>query len=512
MAELLNNTINKIIDKLSTEFVYRKLGLCYDYPAYNGNFPLQTLPRANEVCENLPDNTGKGTGMYDCILNNTLLFDGLTSRLEIGFSTEHNEIIFDRLIGGTIRLATVAPKNTIIRGLTGDGRYFYPESTLNTALLWIFAAWRTATTSTVAPESQQKIRNITSRWIKKLQETEYSFAADSSEPATTDILTRLKLAAIISACSQILGEPKLLTEINDLPGLLTAFTLPAKIELEDLLVIQLSLHIIGKADNPEESLKAIIDKLINQVALQAVTYFKPYIELDKELLEIRFDPDWRLYAAAEAEPTPAQCRINAEEESIADTVLAIYIFMFSSDTALLKEHRDYIYNFIESTPWDNAILARSLSALAAIHARGIECGLWDEALNDYSITFQADSSLVAKFLEPDYDNENPDKAGHDKAPKKKPVLIIPEEDNAKSVKKKKRRRRKKPRPAGTQENTAKESRDDNTKESDMTNASESPVERKTDNSKKPRKRNNKNRRNRRKKATPQKAPPQSTQE
>ena len=81
--------------------------------------------------------------MYNCVLNNALLFDGLASRFEIGFASEQDDVIFDRLIGGTIRLGTVAPKSIIVRGLTGDGRYFYPESLLNTVVLWVFTAWRT---------------------------------------------------------------------------------------------------------------------------------------------------------------------------------------------------------------------------------------------------------------------------------------------------------------------------------------------------------------------------------
>ena len=171
MAELLNDITNAALNKLSSEFIYRKLGLCYDYPTETGTFPLKTLPRADEVCNNKPNTSGKDTGMYNCILNNALLFTGLASRFEIGFASELDDIVFDRLIGGTIRLGTVAPKNVIIRGLTGDGRYFYPESTLDTALLWIFTTWRTVSTTAVSIESQQKLINITTRWINKVSQS-----------------------------------------------------------------------------------------------------------------------------------------------------------------------------------------------------------------------------------------------------------------------------------------------------------------------------------------------------
>ena len=41
MAEILNDITNSVLSRLAAEFIYRKLGLCYDYPALEGSFPSE---------------------------------------------------------------------------------------------------------------------------------------------------------------------------------------------------------------------------------------------------------------------------------------------------------------------------------------------------------------------------------------------------------------------------------------------------------------------------------------
>ena len=508
LAELLNDITNAALNKLSSEFIYRKLGLCFDYPTKTGTFPLRTLPRADEVCNNKPNTSGKDTGMYNCILNNALLFTGLASRFEIGFASELDDIIFDRLIGGTIRLGTVAPKNVIIRGLTGDGRYFYPESTLDTALLWIFTTWRTVSTTAVSIESQQKLINITTRWINKVSNQNYKIKEDAEPINFDNVLDKIKFSAILAVCAKVLNNESWGKAFYE--KFSGEFSLPESINISELLNIQIALNTISDIFNEDSKITAITLPLMQKIANKALPAINKYKELNTELLDIEFNSDWREFSTDNNTPTPVQQRISNENESITTAAHAMLILLYSNDTKLIQSNKTYLTEVIKSIPWDKLILASSLTPLAEIHTKGVEFKLWDEKLFEYNISFEAEASLVAEFLEQDYDNKHKDKAGHINPPKKKPVIELSEGENKRSPKKKKKRRRK-PKTAANKGTPGKNTKKTSNNPNANSNNNEKPKssEEKKVGDKPQDKRNNKNRRNRRRRPSSAKKPPQT---
>ncbi len=437
MAESLKETIDCILQKLASEFVYRKLGICYDYPTFDNNFPLKSLPKADEVCNNIPDSSGKTTGMYNCALNNALLFDGLADRFEIGFGSEQDDLILDRLIGGTIRLGTVAPKNVIVRGLTGDGRYFYQDTDLETALFWAFTAWRTVNTTTVAIDSQQKIINISSRWINKLNNREYQPGENNDPADITSLKDKIILSGILAVCSAIVDQNAWHKEF--LRVFPEKIDIPEDTPLNDLFSLQIALYLINEILKDETKVTAVIPPVLNSIAALAEKYLENYKKLDPALLETEFNSDWREFN--NDHPLPAQQRIINEEETVTASVQSMLIVMFSQNTEIINKHKENIITAIREIPWDKLVLATSLTPLATIHAKGVELKLWDEKLNEFTISFAAEESLVAEFLTLDYDDKHQEKAGHINSPKKKPVIELPKEEQNKPNKKKRKRRK-----------------------------------------------------------------------
>ncbi len=492
MAESLKETIDCILQKLASEFVYRKLGICYDYPTFDNSFPLKSLPKADEVCNSIPDSSGRTTGMYNCTLNNALLFDGLADRFEIGFGSEQDDLILDRLIGGTIRLGTVAPKNVIVRGLTGDGRYFYPDTDLETALLWAFTAWRTVNTTTVAIDSQQKIINISSRWINKLNSREYQTSEESSTTDLSRLKDRILLSGILAVCSAIVDHDAWHKEFSRIfPN---TIEISEDTPLRDLLVIQISLYLINIISADDTKVTDTIRPVMSNIAVLAEKYLGNYKNLDPELLATEFDSDWREFNSAA--PLPALQRITNEEETVTASIQSMQIIMYSNDTAVITKNKELMITAIQEIPWEKLVLATSLTPLAAIHAKGVELKLWDEKLNEFAISFAADDSLVAEFLTPDYDDKHQEKAGHINSPKKKPIIEIPQEEQNKTNKKK-RKRRKRSKSANTKNPAVNEQKSADENSASTADKGNNTAEK---TSKTPQKKNPRNRRNKRKRA------------
>ena len=375
--------------------------------------------------------------MYNCVLNNALLFDGLASRFEFGFASEQDDVVFDRLIGGTIRLGTAAPKNIIVRGLTGDGRYFYSEFLLNTAVLWVFTAWRTVRTTAVAVESQQKIINITSRWSNKFCNRGYRIFEDAQPLDITDNLNLIKLCGILAVCGDIAGNAD--WQKDFLEKFTGKLALPQDMSEEDILVTQLILYAVSEIYADDAGVMEVVLPLMREIAKKAAANISKYLEFTGDVASEEFNPDWRAFSAES--PTSDQLRVLNEEETVSVALQSIYALLYSRDSEQIKNYKDEIIKALKAVCWDKLILATSLTPLAGIHAKGVEYKLWDDDLAEYTLSFNAEDSLVANFLQDDYDENNGDKAGHVESPAKKPVIELPHEEQ-KSTKKKRKRRRK----------------------------------------------------------------------
>ena len=65
MTDLLNDRIQAAMNILADNFVFRKLGLCYDLRSASDDFPGKTLPTAKEISQQKPDARGTFTGMAE---------------------------------------------------------------------------------------------------------------------------------------------------------------------------------------------------------------------------------------------------------------------------------------------------------------------------------------------------------------------------------------------------------------------------------------------------------------
>ena len=435
MPELLNNHINKAIEALNKSFVYRKLGCCYDYrmPSEN-DFNLESLPKAEEINKNIPDEQGKTSGMYDCILNNCLLFDGLTYRVEIGFAQDHEYTILDRLIGGAIRLATIAPKNLIIRGLSADGRYFYHNTDAITTLLWHYTAWRIITTTTVLPVSQIKLINIANRWLNNFTSNNNTLSNHETPLGQDNDPDRLKLCAILGFKYSLTPKDNILKDFN--LKFNQDFIIPDNADISELLSLNLSLNMIHNIFAENTAIQERSRVIMKEIAVKAVKYLKNYQTFDSKLATQTADPNWRNFS--QEKPTVSQQKYNNEFNSITIPTQAIYIIINSRAKDIIQENTGIMTEIIANTPWNNLSLATALTAIIPAHARGVDLKIWDKELEEFISSFVDEDALVAPFLEKDYDEKNPEKFGHTEAPKKKSSPA----DNKNQVEKRGRKRRK----------------------------------------------------------------------
>lgn len=435
-STLINDLIRPALDSLSDTLVFRKLGICYDYRSLPDDFPSRCLPGAKETSAQKPDPRGSRTGMARCALNNALLFDGYALRVEIGFADPAEDKVFDRLIGGAIRLATIAPKGALINGLSPDGKSYYPAVTSESCVAWAFYAWRAALTSTVALESQEKLKNIAARWISRLDSDKFILPGGDTSLTGKDWSQQPLIGGIAAAAWALTGEAKWkkLAEENavyDAP-------LPTEATMAQLLPAQLALHLTEQiltgtpaAEAAKQRQLALLPLAASRLKLYAG--FVPAEKIEKL--------DWHdLPATAQEALPPVWKQAVREEETVSESVLAAYGCLLCHDPVALEAYVGDLRALVAGLPWQQLWLAASLCPAAAVHARGLELGLWDEALKEYKFGFDPAIPLVERYMSADYDEKNPEKAGHSEGPERPQEV---EEGVEKSREGKRRRRRRK---------------------------------------------------------------------
>lgn len=471
-ALLLNDRVRTIQNALEQRFIFRKLGLCYDYASDPEDFPRKTLPTAKEARENQPNAAGLGTGMADCTRNGGLLFDGYLLRLELGVADPDEERIFDRLIGGLIRIATTAPKGYLARGLTPDGRGFYNESSLEAHLFWAFAAWRGFTTSAIAVESQGKIQNIASRWIARLEQDRFTIPPLQGRGAGIDLTLQnwerapvlLALLAVAHAITddghwRQVYEDKA-TENN---GARLSWSLPADAtEVTLLLNTQLALHLLAAVDE-DESRQAMVRERMRALAGRVAPSLRRYADCKQPILEETPDLDWRALdlpvTAATVESGRAAFRLPMawrrilhEAETVATAMEAALVVLLAGDRELAEPHAEAMADCLRNAPWDQLWLAHALAPAASVHARGVELELWETEILARPLTVDGTESLVAPYLAEDFDDEHPEIAGHTDMPPRKRKL---EEERQRAAKQAKQAKQEKKKEGAEEEKTGK---------------------------------------------------------
>ncbi len=441
MPELIGEEVPQVLEVISSSFMFRKLGICYDLKALPDEFPRKSLPTAQDVKDVKPDATGSYTGIHDCITNNALLFDGYALRLEIGFADEaKEERVYDRLIGGAIRLSTIAPQNAILCGLSSDGKSFYPQTNARAYLAWAFYAWRIVTTPTVLQDSQAKVKNIASRWISKLASDDFVLPYDNKELVDGSWQSEPLVAGLLAAAWVTTGEDKWKKLALEKASFSTA--LPETATGSDLLTQQLALHMIAEIF-PEEEIGKKAKARMLQILPLAIKLLAKASDYTPKEYEQEPSLDWHEIDDLNNLPQSWEAFV-AERDTVGEAIIGALVCVLCADGEALKPYAAQLSATITAKPWDKFRLAATLCPVASIHARGVELGLWDESLQDYSIGFDGDEALVSRYMSEDFDELNPDKSGHVSPPKKELPLELREEkapDGVKSKNSRKRRRR-----------------------------------------------------------------------
>ncbi|MBN1257209.1 MAG: hypothetical protein JXA52_05840, partial [Planctomycetes bacterium] len=177
----LQDFVSKGLGHLEHNFIFRKLGITYDYASPPRDFPRSTLPNVKEVREGMPNAAGIGTGMTNCTANTSLLLDGYLTRLELGIARPEEDRIMDRLVAGLIRIGTAGPRNQFVRGLTPDGRGFYPATSMVDHIHYAHALYRACHSPTIRIESQTKIRDICAKWLERIVKSDFTITGLTPE-------------------------------------------------------------------------------------------------------------------------------------------------------------------------------------------------------------------------------------------------------------------------------------------------------------------------------------------
>ncbi len=440
-AITLEEKIREIMGLLEQKYIYRKLGVCYDYASPPDEFPRKTLPTAAEARAGKPNAAGLGTGMADSTRNHALIFDGYLLRLELGIGDSEQERIFDRLIGGLIRIATAAPKGFLVRGLTPDGRGFYAQSSLEAHLFWAFAAWRAWRTAAIAQESQGKIQNIVSRWLSRLQQDRYCIRplgggqVPGIELTARDTMSGTVLLALLAMGGDITGQAKWreqYLQMFEADGCARLGWNLAESEVSPrvLLALQTALHVILQLDD-DEGRSGLVREKMRLLASCAAGFVDRYSGCKEQILSENPDLDWRSLKgdedsvsmpvfAGKAFSIPLTWRrLLHEAETVQAAADAALVLLLTGDRELVEMHADEIRGCILRVPWDKLWLAGALAPVPAVHARGVELGLWEEELLQREFVLANMDNLVAAYLEDDFDDQNPSRAGHTEAPPRK---------------------------------------------------------------------------------------------
>jgi hypothetical protein len=428
MTDPLDSVIRKIQSRLEESFIYRKLGLCFDYAAPPGQFPPQTLPNPKEARNMQPNPDGEGTGIFESAHNGALLFDGYLLRLELGIAAPEEETVFDRLIGGLIRTATIAPRNFLVRGLTADGRGFYGRVDPDSHLLWAYSAWRGFRTGAMASESQVKIQNIVAKWIGRIQQQEYVLTPLSGETLPAGNLLALdwhtgpKLLALLAVAANITGDAAIksifIEKADENSSARVGFAVPGGVENPfELMSLQIAFFLLLQFDENEDR-KSVIRKRMREVSAQAARFLSAYRELDPEILADAPDLDWRKLSNSSPELAPAWRRFPHERKTVVASLQAALAILLEGDKDAAEPHAEIIADCLQTVPFDKLWLASALAPALSVHALGFELGLWDQELGNRIYAIDGTSSLVADYMAEDFDERRPELAGHTVSPKK----------------------------------------------------------------------------------------------
>lgn len=429
-SAFLDDRVRMAMEAIEERFLFRKIGLPFDYAAERDNFPSQNLATAREARAFLPNPSGLGGGYHFSCRNHALLFDAYLLRLELGIEGPGDEAILDRLIGGLIRLATVAPRSFLVGGLSSDGRGFFAWPSRENHAAWAFAVMRGMTTAAIVQETQDKFHSIACKWLDRLRREKFVLSGVDGKPipgegpplSSPDPDNGPFFLAILLAGARASGLPAdydayaEATEENGgarLSGFSGEEAAPA------FFWRQASLHLIAFFD-PDPGRSARARRILAANAGRAVDRLGKWREWDPALAGIKPDPDWRRFPKAPLSENalgftpPESWRRLAGEDRAAEALYGMYALLLSSDTETIHANAETMGECLLQPFWPDMTQLTAIAPIPGIHARGTELGLWDRDLFAVKRMPPASgTSFAAKFLDPDYDRLNADKGGHD---------------------------------------------------------------------------------------------------
>lgn len=460
----LDETIRQVQAAVEQKFLFRKIGLPFDYASSPEDFPSKCFATAKEARSNLPNPTGLGAGFHFSCRNHALLFDSYLLRVESGIEGAGDEAILDRLIGGLIRLATVAPKSFLVGGLAPDGRGFYGQPKRENHAAWAFSCMRGLTTAAIAPESQEKFRSIAGKWMDRIRREKFrlntvdgkaSPRGDISQPEAEN---GSLLLAMVMTGAKASGEEKDWQQYIQLAEENNRARLGSHTpedgwsgRIPELLWRQAVLSVIADND-PEPERVELAKARMRENAAAALGRIGAWRAWDGGLIEEPVDLDWRKCNKVSQDESPygfarpASWERIDREGAIEETLSAAYIVLMCGDAALMDGQAEEVAECLRTVPWGNLVSLAAMAPAVGVHVRGAEMGLWDEGLYDSRREApSSETSFAAKYMEPDYDDENPDKGGHTDVPpgKRKAEQKAKGENGGGGGGHKKRRRRKK---------------------------------------------------------------------
>lgn len=441
----LGDVVNAGFVAITEGFLYRKIGLCFDYFSPAGSFPRKTIPTAKEARQGLPNATGAGTGIAESARNGGILFDTYLTRLESGFAGANDERVFDRLIGGLIRTATVAPQGFLVRGLTPDGRGFYPVTDIDAHLFWAHSAWRGYHTPVIAYESQQKIRNIVGKWINRLEKSKFTLltvdgnAQENGDLQAIDWQNGPKFLALLAVAADLTKDVRLWELYREKVAENDSARLRCQIPQDlthphELQSVQFALRLLTDLDE-DENRRALFQTARHEVALSAVPFLLRYQETKDSIFEETPDLNWRKISPDDDSATTddefvmpaAWRRLGHEKETVQASLEAAMILLLTEDLSLLSDFAGAIQECLTRVPWKKLWLASSLTAGLNTYVRGVDLGLWEEDELAVRQDLSATIPRIEKYLQEEYDEEHPSEAGHLTAPKRQIKELIGQE-------------------------------------------------------------------------------------
>ncbi len=426
----LDDAVRQALAAVEQKFLFRKIGLPFDYASSPDDFPSKAFANAKEARGNLPNPVGLGGGFHFSCRNHALLFDSYLLRVELGIEGPGDEAILDRLIGGLIRLATVAPKSFLVGGLAPDGRGFYGLPSLENHAAWAFAVLRGLATSAISPESQEKFRSIAGKWIDRVKREKFRLHTVDGKPVAAgdfsgaDANSGPFLLAMLLAAARASGDEKdyelygTMAEEEGRARFLPLEDCEIQEDMDAMLWRQAALSLLAGQDS-DQTRAALARERLRANAQTASRRIVTWREWKAPADGLVLDLDWRKRPKVPPEESPLgfapdeSWAVIEGEHALSTALHAMYVMLLAGDAELLEPHAAEMEECLSSIPWNGLVSLNAVAPVAGVHARGVELGLWDKTLYEsHRITPSSETSFSAKYLEPDYDTRNPDKAGH----------------------------------------------------------------------------------------------------